>query len=418
MKTKRIINTVISAVLLIVFAANIAGCTARVKAGNLMDDIVPGETKPVVYNFGDSSKKAADFAVRLLKATNAEGENTLVSPLSVMCALAMTANGAKGETLSQMETVLGMSKDELNEFFMQYLAKLVNGEKYKLNMANSIWFTSDPRFTVNKDFLKANADHFGADIYRAPFDDSTLYDINNWVKKKTDGMIPEILDQIPQEAVMYLINALAFDAEWAEIYKKSEVFTGKFTLEDGTVRDTDYMSSIEDLYLDSGSATGFIKYYSGGKYAFAALLPKEGMTVSELVASLNGDDLLKLLSTPIETSVSVMLPKFETGFDIELSEVLESMGMPDAFDQRKADFTALGTSALGNIWISRVLHKTFISVDEKGTKAGAATVVEAVDECAAVSFVSVDLNRPFVYMLIDCETNLPFFIGTMMDISK
>jgi serpin B len=298
------------------------------------------------------------------------------------------------------------------------MKSLPNTEKYKLHLANSIWFTDDERFTVNEDFLQINADYYGAGAYKAPFDDSTLEDINNWVKKETDGMIPKVLDEIPPEAVMYLVNALAFEAEWAEIYNEYAVSDGTFTKEDGTKQSVEFMYSDESTYLEDDKAIGFKKYYKDRKYAFVALLPNEGVSVDEYIASLDGAKLNTLLSNAKNTSVSAKMPKFETEYDVEMSKVLQSMGMINAFDGNKADFSGLGTSSAGNLRINRVIHKTFISVAEKGTKAGASTVVEVTDESAPMEVKRVFLDRPFVYMLVDCENNLPFFIGTMMDIEK
>ena len=367
-----------------------------------------------------SNVAVTDFAVRLFKASQDDGKNTLISPLSVLAALSMTANGADKDTLTQMQNVLGMPIDQLNAWINNYMTNLPEEEKYKLSLANSIWFTDDERFTVNQDFLQTNADYFGADIYRAPFDDTTCKEINKWVEDKTDGMIKNILDQIPAEAVMYLINALAFDAEWQDIYFESQVRKGEFTTENDDKRKIDMMYSEENKYLEDKKATGFIKYYKDRKYAFAALLPKEGVSVSEYISSLDGEHLNELLTNAKSAVVNTSIPKFESEYDVEMSEVLKGMGMPDAFSSAAADFSKLGHSTEGNIFISRVLHKTFISVDERGTKAGAATVVEMNDECAMLveDPKQVYLDRPFVYMLIDCETNLPFFIGTMMDVES
>ena len=180
----------------------------------------------------------------------------------------MTANGAKEETLAQMESVLGMTKDELNIYLYSYMKKLPNGEKYKLSLANSIWFTDDESFTVNRDFLQTNADYYGADIYKSPFDQKTCKEINKWVEDNTDGMIPEILDEINSEAVMYLVNALAFDAEWAKLYRESSVKYGKFTKEDGSEQNVELMYNTENVYLEDDNASGFMKYYKDGKYAW------------------------------------------------------------------------------------------------------------------------------------------------------
>ena len=397
----------------------ITACLPKVQSEDLMKDISANETDgpcPGVVAGPDVS----DFAIRLLQASNTDGENVLISPMSILCALGMTGNGAKAETLEQMEEVLGIPITMLNNYIYGYRQVLPQSEHCKLNLANSIWFTDDERFIVNPVFLQYNADYYGADIYRTPFDTSTVKDINNWVKNETGGMIPQILDKIPQEAVMYLVNALAFEAEWADVYEKDQVRDGIFTLEDGTTQDVEYMYSEESNYLEDEKATGFLKYYKECNYAFVALLPKEGVSVSEYIASLDGEHVNQLITGRANLTVNTAIPKFESEYSTEMSEVLSDMGMDIAFNKEAADFSGLGTSTDGNIFINRVLHKTFISVAEQGTKAGAATVVEMTDECSfeVTDTKTVYLDRPFAYMLIDCETNIPFFIGTMMNVNE
>ena len=415
MKKRRICLIFTSCVLLLSVLFGAVGCALSVSAESLMDGI---EARSVTPLSDLKSKNAAttDFAVRLFGETFNKEENTLISPISVLCALAMTANGAEGNTLSEMESALGMTREELNNYVYTYMGSLSTSDKYKLSLANSIWFTDDDAFSVNTDFLQTNADYFGADIYKAPFDNSTLRDINRWVKNSTDGMIPNILDRIPDEAVMYLVNALAFEAEWAEIYEKSQVRDGSFTTESGEVQTVDMMYSSEGKYLSDGMATGFMKYYSGRKYAFVALLPNEGVTVEEYVGSLDGESLNNMLSSAESRTVEVSVPKFEVEYDIEMSDTLKSMGISDAFDAASANFESLGSYESENIYISRVLHKTYISVGERGTKAGAVTVIEM--ECGSAAppqeIKRVYLDRPFVYMLVDCENNIPFFIGAFM----
>ena len=382
---------------------------------------VPAKAVDVLPDMDAGAAAAAEFGVRLFQTSMEEGKNTLISPLSVLHALAMTTNGADGETLAQMQQVLGMDSDDLNCYLLAYMDMLPEAEEYKMSLANSIWFKDDPNFTVNESFLQTNADYYGSSIYKAAFDEGTRNDINNWVKEHTDEMIPEILDEIPDEAVMYLVNALAFEAQWDDVYEEFQVRDGIFTKEDGTKQDVQMMHADEYKYVSDDLATGFIKYYEGRKYAFAALLPNEGVTVQKYVGSLTGSHLQQMLAAPEEIQVFTSIPKFESEYDIEMSEVLQEMGMTDAFDWRIADFSKLGTYNVDgmNICINRVLHKTFISVAEQGTKAGAATAVEMVAEGAAEiqEYREVILDRPFVYMLIDCETNLPFFIGTMMDMN-
>lgn len=400
--------------------ALVLGLTAcgQANANDLMMD-VPAKAVDVLPDMKAGAAAAADFGVRLFQTSLEEGKNTLISPLSVLYALAMTANGADGETLAQMEQVLGMDVENLNCYMLAYMDLLPEAKDYKLGLANSIWFKDDPDFVVEQSFLQTNADYYGAGVFKTAFDEAARNDINNWVKEHTDGMIPEIIDQIPAEAIMYLVNALAFDAPWEEEYKEHQIRDGHFTTEDGTQQDVEMMHSEEHAYLEDDMATGFIKYYKDRRYAFVALLPNEDVSVSQYVDGLTGEHLRDLLSNPEDVTVFAAIPKFETEYGIEMSEVLQEMGMTDAFDWRAADFSRLGTYNVDgvNICINRVLHKTFISVTEQGTRAGAATAVEMVERGVEIEeFKEVVLDRPFVYMLIDCETNLPFFIGTMMDV--
>ena len=414
-KTKAIIISV-SVLLICAVCFNMAGCASSIKA-DLMAGVKANNVLPL-KNLDSESVAITDFAVRIFKASAEKEENTLISPLSVLYALAMTANGAKGETRAQMEAVLGMSVEELNVYLYSYMDSLPQSEKSKLMLANSIWFADYDRFTVNEDFLQTNADYYEADIYKASFDRSTVRDINNWVKEKTDGMITDILDDIPVDAIMYLVNALAFEAEWTDIYEKAQVRDGIFTEADGSREEVKLMYSNEGVYLEDENAIGFIKYYKGRDYAFAALLPNENVSLEEYVASLDGESLNGILANAQYATVNTAIPKFETEYDVEMSDILKRMGMTDAFDGNAADFSGIGASEAGNIYISRVLHKTYISVGEKGTRAGAATVVEMKDSGVAeiTDPKQVYLDRPFLYMLIDCDTNIPFFIGTVNEI--
>lgn len=416
---KRMIAGVFGFMLLFSTPFFLYGCGVPAQAADLMSGVKANTINASADLAGDNSGAITNFAVKLWQNSVVPEENTLISPLSVLCALAMTANGAEGATLAQMEDAFGLSIPELNDYLHTYLGNLPSGDKYKVSVANSIWFRDDKNLTVKKDFLQTNADYYGASIYKAAFDKTTLKDINAWVSDNTDGMIENILDEIPGEAVMYLINALAFDAEWADIYSEDQVRNSAFTTESGETRDVEMMYNTERRYLDDGNATGFLKYYADRKYAFAALLPNEGVSVADYIASLTGDRLMSTLNNARDIEVKTAIPKFESEYAVEMSDILKAMGITDAFDANSADFTGLGKYEAGNIFISRVLHKTYIAVDEKGTKAGAATAVEMELTGALLDEPkTVYLDRPFVYMLIDCDTNLPIFIGTVMDIGQ
>lgn len=368
--------------------------------------------KPAAYTKVDSDP-LADFSLELMRTCHSDGENTLISPLSVMLALGMTSEGADGETLAQFETLFGLDRESLGESLNSLRATLENNGGVKI--ADSIWFR-DHEFSVSNDFLEKNAELYGADIFESPFDSSTLSGINNWVSDKTDGMIKKILNEIPENAVMYLVNALAFDCEWADKYKSGDVRKADFKQADGKVAMVDMMASTESNYLEGDGFTGFIKYYKGRKYGFAAILPDVGRTTGEVLGSLDGKALHELLKAPVRGGVVyASLPKFESGYDTELSKALISMGLTDAFDSDKADFSLLGESPNGNIFINRVLHKTFIEVAESGTRAGAATVVEMCDESAleVIKEYTVTLDRPFIYIIFETTDQTPLFIGTL-----
>lgn len=417
---KKTFLAILSLILICSMAVNLTGCATKVQAADLMEGV---QANTVTSKAADDAfaQSQMRLAVDLFQASVLESkdENVLISPLSIQLALAMTANGADGDTKAEMEALLGgeISLENLNEYLCSYVNNLPSAEKYKLQIANSIWFRdNEGRLQVEKDFLQKNADYYGAQAYKAAFDDQTMKDINNWVKDHTDGMIDSILDQIDEDAVMYLINALVFDAEWQHVYDKSDVYKGKFTNIDGAEKQVDMMHSEETVYLQDENATGFMKPYSGSKYNFAVLLPNEGVDIYEYIAGLTGEKLMETLSTPQLGMVMATLPKFSYEYELTMNDVLKELGMPSAFSGDTADFSKMAHSSRGNIYIGDVLHKTFISVDELGTKAGAVTKVQMNDECAVMSKWVVTLNRPFVYMIIDNETKLPVFIGTVMDV--
>lgn len=391
------------------------------------DDNTQTQTEVIfclTYNPEDAEVATMDFYVRLFQnsvnVTDKEGNtgNVLISPFSVLSVLAMISNGAEGETLVQLEENYGIQHEALNEYLKKYSDSLESGENYKLNVANSIWMKQEDDTEVKEAFLDSNKVYFGAEAFEAPFDKTTVEKINGWVLEHTDGLITEMLSDIPKDAVMYLINAIVFDAKWEEPYESMDVRESKFTLENGLIQDVELMYSEENLYLEDEMATGVIKYYADKKYAFVALLPNEGVTVSEYVESLSGEHLNELLSNPTEVTVKTYIPKFEVEYGVLMNQTLESMGMADLFDSRKADLSGIGTSEKGNIYISRVIHKSYIKVDEEGTRAAAATIAEAKRESAMEMPESktVRLDRPFVYMIIDCENDQPLFMGTLNQI--
>ena len=406
-----------------VLAASLTGCgSTQIASTDLMaaGQIVGNTAEEDIPLTSAFLKEQTDFALRLTQQelANADGNNLLLSPYSVMQALAMTANGAGGETRTEMEKTLSgeysdYASDVRNKMLSAFRKSLSDRGNTKLSTANSIWFRDQKNFTVEQNFLQTNADWFGAAAYRAAFDQSTVADINAWVKDNTDGMIPELIKVIPPNAMMYLINAVAFDAKWETGYQKEQIDeNGEFHAADGSTQNAVMLHANEHIFLAGDRVQGFIKPYQDG-YSFAALLPDEGVTPEKWLADTDCSALQSILWNADHCKVVTEMPEFSYDYDTELSQPLIAMGMGKAFSY-EADFS--GISKDMGLMISAVLHKTHIELNADGTKAAAATAIEMRAKSAAPAQERVEyvtLDRPFVYMIIDNTTNLPIFIGIL-----
>lgn len=361
------------------------------------------------------------FAASLLQNEWAlhENENVLVSPLSVTLALAMTANGAKGDTLAEMEALLGdeLTIGDLNAYCRGWIDTLPQSERASLAIANSVWF-DEHRISVPQPFLQTTADYYKASAFRAAFDDPrTVTDLNAWVSRSTHDMIPKLLDRIPPDTVMILMNALAFEAEWMQPYDKYSVGERTFTAADGTAETAEMMWSEEHTYLKTPHAVGFIKPYMGG-YSFAAILPNEDISLSSYLADFDAAEYTALIESQKYAPVQAALPKFSYDFSDSLLKSLKAMGMVTAFDGGAADLSGLTENPAQALFISDVIHKTHIEVGEKGTRAGAVTAVLVNETAVMDPPEEVILDRPFLYAIIDNETQLPIFIGTVTSLEE
>ncbi|SEH78989.1 Serine protease inhibitor [Ruminococcus flavefaciens] len=394
-------------------------------------DIKASEGKVTDETFAKAEMK---FGIDLLKKafdpTKEGEENLLISPLSISSALAMTANGADKKTLEQMEAVLGngMTLDELNEYMAYYVANLPDEQKQKLLVANSIWFRDDPTFKVLDEFLEKNKKYYNSEVYKSKFDDSTVNDVNSWVSENTKGMIPTLLkkgdlDPTDKEtAMMMLINTLYFEAEWQSPYDSS--YDGKFTDLNGVEHDIMKMSSEESEYFDLGDADAFKKPYMGGEYSFVGILPRE-KNIVDYVNDLDAEKLmedLKECEDPSKIELHVTMPKFKYNYSQKLKDILIDIGMGEAFDDKLADFSKINdltVEGAAPLYIGDVLHKTKIEVTEKGTKAAAVTAVLMMKATAfePKRIIHIDLNRPFVYMIVD-KNNVPVFIGAATQLEE
>ena len=420
--------------------SSLAGCSLHLPPSLTATDLtadVEGSAPPQspigdILTDTDATRAAYGFTTRLLQGRcEAEpGESVLVSPLSALFALALAENGAAGETLSQMEEVTGMGVQSLTSYFGAYLRRMggeslhdtrETGDPLALKGANSIWLRDSGDLGVTDGYLSTCKGSLAAQVFSAPFDQTTRDDINSWVSSKTDGMIKEIVSKIPDSAQLYLVNALALDSAWSDPYEDGDVQDDTFTTEDGTKQSVRMMRSHEVCYLESDSAEGFVKPYENHDLAFVGLLPKADVGIGGLVGSLDGDSLRELVAHAVPSvEVDAGLPKFTISHQTLLNDQLKSMGMPDAFDASRADFSPLGSTPAGNLAIDSVIQNTFIDVNERGTRAAAATSIGMNSGAAAPSEPEVRevvLDRPFAYLIIDYRTMTPLFAGVVTSVA-
>ncbi len=357
----------------------------------------------------------SDFSFDLLQgAINEKGKdnNILTSPLSAFLCLSLVTNGASGETLTQLESVLGMKTEDINKALYAYTRSLASTEDCKVKIANSVWFRDSETLHVKESYLQTSADWYDAEQFAAPFDASTVKDINGWVKENTDGLIDSIVEEIPQETMMYLINTLVFDAKWQNEYEKKQIKDDTFQNNDGTKTPVKMLCSDEGIVLYPENGIGFAKKYKGGNYSFVALLPNENKDISKFAASLDGESWLSMWENKDYRSANVKIPEFNYEVDFSLKEILQDLGATDMFDEYKADFSALATSEYGNLYCSNVQQKCLIDVSRNGTKAAAVTwATMDATEAAPTEPLNIFLDRPFVYAIVDNATGLPLFLG-------
>ena len=361
-----------------------------------------------------------DFSLNMFRNTMTKDKsNDLLSPLSAALCLALVNNGANGETRAQLEGLLGMDTDTLNRALYAYTSNLYTADDCKLSLANSIWMKENA-LQVKPEFLQTNADWYNAQAYAAPFDSSTIQDINNWCYNKTSGKIDKILDSISNEAVMYLINAVDFDAKWQEKYESEDVENGTFHGYDGKDSDVKMLHSQEYRYLIDDNSVGFTKDYKGAGYSFMALLPDEGVDIYEYIDSLNGEKWATLWENTKDgvyeyREVHARIPEFSYDVELNLKETMQALGVTDMFSVETADFS--GIDATQPLYCETVKQKAMIELDRNGTKAAAITMAGVGCMGAAPAEpLYITLDRPFVYAIIDNAHKLPIFIGAVTNL--
>jgi serine protease inhibitor len=342
-----------------------------------------------------------------------EEDNLMISPLSVSYALGMTYNGAAGTTLEAFRDVLhfgDLTNQEVNQTYKDLMGQLVTlDNQVQFSIANSIWYRLG--FDVLSEFIATNQEYFDAAVEEIDFSDpQTVEIINQWIEDKTNGKIKDMLDYIPGDAVMYLINAIYFNAHWKYEFDKDKTHEGNFFLADGSTSLTDFMVVNGDFnYISNDDFHAVELPYGDSAFSMVVMLPSGEKTVSDLVENLDMEHWNSWFGNSTMRNVQVELPKFKYGFKSLLNDPLSNLGLEVAFSGA-ADFTRIRPS--GGLYISRVIHQTFIDVKEEGTEAAAATIVE-IFETAVIDGgpVHFNVNKPFLYVIKENSTGAVVFIG-------
>lgn len=411
MKTKRIVSSLLIFVMSLGILSTLSSCSGHINAKELSKGYTRQTTETADSNT-EFESVMSDFSVSLLKKIIAESKgNDIISPISAIECLSMIANGTNRSSRTQIEDALGISIDELNKLIYKFNSEIINTTSDNVKVANSVWINKNRQFKIKESFLQTNADWYNAQIYETDFKNSkTIKDINNWVKNNTDKMIDKIIEEIPYDTFMYLINALAFDAKWEKKYEKNDIQTHPFTSYNGSTTDVELMFSTESAYLESENAKGFKKNYEGGKYSFVGILPNEGIDIFDYINSLDGAQLSAMLDPVQYENVYVGIPEFDFEYEIKLNDFFKEMGISNIFD-KNADFSSMAEPSDG-IYCDYIEQKVKIEVNRKGTKAAAVTWGSIKNESASEPEQNtVILNRPFMYMILDSQNNIPLFIG-------
>jgi serpin B len=360
------------------------------------------------------------FALEIFKESNRQTEETkniILSPFSISTAVSMVYNGANGQTQKAMQNTLefeGLSLEKINKGNMDNAGYLANVDPYvTLHIANAIFWDENLIFPFNE-FISANETYYDAELSPMSFGDpAALPTINGWVNDKTNGKIEEILKEIRSDEVMFLINALYFKGDWRFPFDPEDTKSNIFTLPDETTIQADYMNMTGSVipYANHPLYEAIDLAYGDSIWSMTLVLPRLTTQLVDLVGAMDIAFYSELTSTLSAAEVNIQIPKFELAYSADLKDILSLMGMEIAFDEGEADFTKLGQAG-GNIYLSRVKHKTYIKVDEIGTEAAAVTAVGVGVESATPTLI---FNRPFIFLIRERESGAILFLGKIVN---
>ena len=349
-------------------------------------------------------------------------KNVFVSPPSVMLALAMTYNGAEGKTRQAMAQALeieGLSLEEVNRAFADLTSMLGTADpKLQLKIANSLW--AKKGISLKPDFIQRSKEHYAAEVTTLDFSNPTApATINLWVSNNTDNRIDKIVDRISPETILFLINAIYFKGQWTNEFEKGKTRDDDFKLADGGQKKLPMMSQSGRYNYYKGKDFQAVSLpYGTGRMSMYVFLPDKRTTLDQFERDLTVENWETWIKSFRMAPGEVVLPRFKIEYEVDLNDVLKVMGMAEAFDSHRANFS--GIAQLGQaegIYISKVKHKTFAEVNEEGTVAAAVTAVEARATSVQLpqeNFI-MKVDRPFFVVIRDNLTGVVVFMGSIVN---
>jgi serpin B len=352
------------------------------------------------------------FGFRLLRqiAAGTTEANAFISPVSLEIGLQMAYQGARGATRTKMAPVLGVRGVPSNRLRSEAASLITSlrsqDPKTEVDVANALWAREGIPF--NPTFAPRIAASYAARVSTADFSaPSTVSEINGWVSCATHHTITSIVDRLNPDEVMLLLNSLYFRGDWTAPFASSDTHPGAFTTIGGSVKQLPFMSRHGTYPYAAGSTYQSITLpYGSGRFAMRIVLPAKGTSLRELVRTLSAARWRALMQSTSPTDVALRMPRFTIHTASTLNRMLGAMGMAGAF-QQSANFTGI----CRRCFISRVIHKTYLRVDEKGTTAAAVTAVGVGITAVGANRAEMVVDRPFLLTLQDQRTNSILFAG-------
>lgn len=418
-KVKAIISIVIITALLLASVPVFSSC-AKDSGSISTVPVVSDERSDELAGKVDKSLIASntDFAFNIFNKLIMEDseQNVFISPLSILLALAMAYNGAVGDTNLAMADAMefsGMDMEELNQGFSDLMVSILNGDpSVQINIANSIW--SRLGFDPEEDFVDINKKYYSSEVKELDFSDPGAVDtINGWIEDATEEKIKKMLTEIPGDVVMYLINAIYFKGDWTYPFEEEATYEEDFNLEDGSKKSVEMMHIVEHYDYIAGENFGMVRLpYGDEKFSMYIVLPDEGVAVDSIVGFLDSYYYDNLRNSMVEKEIRLAMPKYKMEYGVKvLNDVLTELGMGIAFGP-EADFSGINPG----IFISKVMHKAVIEVNEKGSEAAAATVVAMVESAMPVDeMIEFTVDRPFFFVIADDRSGAILFIGKVVE---